>query len=359
MMRYILLSVGVTLVVLLGLMIDVQSQAPAERPAEHRQPQTIFASGRIEGATPEIELRPRLSGRIVEILVEEGQTVRKGDVLLRLDAQQYQHAVSLAAAELALAEAQLQRLLNGARSQQRSEAKALYEAKLAELERAELSWERIDELRQAKAVSLQEVDDQRTLVAALRAEVAAAKARVELIEAPARPDEVQMDEARIAAAQAQLELAKVELERTNLCAPSAGEILKIHFESGELTGPMSSEPAVVMADTSRYRVRAFVEELDAPRVKLGMTARITADGLPDKELKGHVIRLSPRMSRKQFHTDQPNERYDVKTREVWIELQWAAALVVGLPVDVRIDLEPLGSVDGGPVNSRDPRPAGQ
>ena len=345
-MRFILLAAGVTVVVVLGLLIDAQSRTPVDRPAGQSEPQTIFASGRIEGTTPEIELRPRLSGRIVELLVEEGQVVRKGVVLLRLDDEQYRHQVALAAAELALAEAQLDRLLNGARSQQRAEAAALYRAKLAELERGELSWRRISDLRRARAVSQQEADDQRTLVASLTSQVAAAKARLELLEAPARPDEVQMDKARIEAAKAQLELVKVQHERTNLRAPSDGQVLKLHVEPGELTGPTSVEPAMVMADTSRYHVRAYVEELDAPRVKLGMTARIVADGLPNRNLKGRVIRLSPRMSRKELFSDDPTERYDTKTREVWIELERREELVVGLRVDVMIDPESHVLPDG-------------
>jgi multidrug resistance efflux pump len=360
-MRFILLTAGVSVVVLLGLLIDAQSRTPVNHPSGRSEPETIFAPGRIEGTTPEIELRPRLSGRIVEVLVEEGQTVRKGDVLLRLDDEQYGHEVALAAAELALAEAQLERLINGARSQQRAEAAALCQAKLAELERAELSWRRINDLRQARAVSQQEADDQRTLVASLRGEVAAAKARAELLDAPARPDEVQMDKARIEAANAQLQLAKTQLEWTKLRAPRDGQILKIGVEAGELTGPSSAEPAVVMVDTSRYHVRAFVEELDAPRLRVGMTARITADGLPGRELHGRVIRLSPRMSRKELFSDDPSERQDIKTREVWLELLpegkldfqkgESPELVVGLPVDVIIDAPSQTPLSTQPVKS--------
>jgi len=338
------------LVVFLGLLIDAQSRTPVTRPAEQSVPAAISASGRIEGATPEIELRTRLAGRIVELLAVEGQCVHQGDVLLRLDDQQYRYEVALARAELKLAEAQLARRVNGARSQERAEAAAMCQAKLAELERAELSWRRIDGLRRHMAVSQQEADDQRTLVASLKAEVAAVKARMELLEAPARADEVEMDKARIEAAKAKVQMAEVELGRAELRAPRDGQILKLHVEPGELTGPDSAKPAVVMTDTSRLHVRAFVEELDAPRVKLGMTATIHADGLPGQQFQGRIIRLSPRLSRKELFSDDPAEHQDVKTREVWLELlaqgteeklgyQMAGSvgLVVGLPVDVIVD----------------------
>jgi HlyD family secretion protein len=358
-MRFLLISAGVTLVVLLGLMIDAQSRTPANHSVDQPGPRTIFAPGRIEGATPEIELRPRLAGRVVQVLVEEGQLVQQGQVLLQLDDEQYRHQVALAAAELDLTEAQLERLLNGAHYQERAEAAAVYRAKLAELERAELSWKRINQLREARAIPQQDADDQRTLVASLTAEVAAAKARLELLEAPARPDEVLMAKARIEAAKARLQLADVQLERTKLRAPSGSQILKIDVELGELTGPNSPQPAVTTADTSRYQVRAFVEELDAPRVKLGMIARIVADGMPDRQLTGRVIRLSPRMSRKELFSDDPAERYDVKTREVWIELEEGQSLVVGLPVDVIIDPASGTPASTEPVKSQGPKPGGQ
>ena len=116
-------------------------------------------------------------------------------------------------------------------------------------------------------------------------------------------------------------------------------MLKINGKVGELAGPTSIEPAIILADTSRYYVRAFVEERDAPRVEVGMPAKITVDALRNRKLSGRVVRLSPRMDRKSVWSDRATERYDTKTREVWIELQPGPPLVLGLRVDVTIDLK--------------------
>jgi multidrug resistance efflux pump len=134
-----------------------------------------------------------------------------------------------------------------------------------------------------------------------------------------------------------MDLARVELDRTTLRATGPAQVLKINVEQGELSGPDAAEPAIVLADTRRYRVRAFVEELDAPRVALGMKAVVVADGLPDQQLVGRVSKLSPRMTAKQIWSDDPAERYDTKAREVWLDLDTSSPLVVGLRVDVRID----------------------
>jgi multidrug resistance efflux pump len=243
------------------------------------------------------------------------------------------------------AEAELARLINGARPEERLEAEALYRAQLAELERAQLTWERIKQLRAERAITQQDADDQRTLVTGLEAKVEAAKARLQLLEAAAREDEIEMARAKIAATDAKLELARVYLERTRLVAPEDGQILRLNVRENELTGPESAAPAIVFANTSRYRVRAYVEELDAPRVAVGMSAIVTADGLPGDSFNGTVTHISPLMGRKQLFTDDPAESSDVKTREVVIDLQPTPRLVIGLRVDVKID--PASRPDSG------------
>ena len=341
----------------LGVAIDIQSSTPVVRPERSAESSQIFASGRIEGTTSEIELRPQLAGRITKVSFSEGQVVNEGDLLLQLDDQQYRQEMALAAAELVLAEAQLERLFNGAHPQQRSEAAALCRAREAELKRAEITWERTLVLLRDKAIAQQEADNQWMQVTMLRNEVEAAKARSAFLESNARPDEVHVEQARITATKARLELAKVQAEHTRLLAPCHAQVLKINGKVGELAGPASIEPAIILADTSRYYVRAFVEELDAPRVEVGMLAKITVDALRDRELLGRVVRLSPRMDRKSVWSNRATERYDTKTREVWIELQPGPPLVLGLRVDVTIDLKITSKPQPTSPKTEDSQPA--
>ena len=318
----------------------VHATQPESAPKQH----SIFAVGRIEGASLEIGLRPELAGRIAEMPVHEGDQVRKGAVLFRLDDSQYRQEVALADAGVALAKAELERLVDGAHKQERAEANALCQAKMAELEHAKSDWRRVQKLLVSRVVSQEEADLRRSQVASLDKEVQAAKAHNELLDAPARNDEIHIRLAQIQAAQARLELAKVQFDHAQVCAPCDGQILKADVAVGELVGPNSAEPAVVMADLSSYRVRTYVEELDAPRVQVGMTAIVTADGMPGKQFHGRVSRLSPRMVPKQMSSDRPSERLDTKTREVWITLEPSSALVVGLRVDVTIETDPPGPV---------------
>ncbi len=339
MTRFFILLAGVTGIVALGLIIDRQSRAPVERPSRIAASTQVFALGRIEGATPEIPLRFEKEGRVVEVLVQEGQSVRQGTVLVRLDDAEHAHGVALAQAELALAQAQLERVISGAREQERNEAKELYKAKVAALEGVQLAWQRTEGLLKGNAISQQEADDLRTRLAGLSAEVGAAKARMELLEAPPRPDDIAIAQAGVLAAKARLDLANYRLELTRLRALGDGQILNVDVEVGELTGPAAEQPVVVMADTSRFRVRAYVEELDALKLAIGMRARITSDAFGNRQLEGVLVQLSPQMGRKQLWNQDPAERYDTKTREIWVDLEQSQGeLLIGLPVDVIIDV---------------------
>lgn len=361
MIKYLILITVVSAVGGLGWFLDSRSNYPWEKPGVAARPVavedgSIHAPGRIEGSTREVELRTQVSGRIVEIAVQESQAVRKGDLLLRLDDEQYRFSVELAEAEVRLAEAALERIETGARREERLEAAAMLRARQADLQRAQLKWSRTSKLMADRVIAQQEADDHSTAVDSLKALVEADRERLRLLEAPARPDEVRMQKAKIAAAKSRLDLARNDLARSQLRAPRDGQILKVDVELGELTGPASSEPVIIMAPTEKYQVRASVDEIDAPRIELGMPAKITADGLLGTELTGRVVRLSPRMSAKELFNDRAAERLDTKTREVWIELDPAGPLVLGLPVDVTIERPRMTKPDGEKGDLKD-RPA--
>jgi HlyD family secretion protein len=294
----------------------------------------IYATGIVEGTTEDINLRSELSGQVVSMPVSIGDQVEAGAVLVQLDDRQQRQQVAAGEANVKLAEAQLERLVNGARQEERDEARALQQAKQAGLNQALRTWKRIGQLREQNAISQQEADDQQGTVETLTAEVQAAKSRMEQLEAPARGDETRVAQARVAAAQADYELAKIMLDKTRIMAPRSGQVLDVNVVVGEFVGPNSNEPAVVLSDTSKRRVRAYVEEIDAPRISLDMPVTVSADGLPGHEFRGRVLQMTPRMARKLFHNDRPEELYDTKVREVVVELDDAPELLLGLRVDV-------------------------
>jgi multidrug resistance efflux pump len=341
MVKYISAACLLTVIGVIVSIIDARSsQVIGSSPGaaiRREAPKTIYATGVVEGATQDIHLRAEQVGLVREVLVAVGQWVEAGDVLVRLDGARQQQEVALATARLELANADLERLRNGARPEEREEVRALVRAAEARLEQAVRNLERIDRLRNDRAVTQQEADDQQALVDTSRAELEAAQARLRQVEAPARADEVRAAEARVAGAEAELNLAKIVLSKAEVRAPSRGCVLDIHAEPGELTGPNATRPLVVLSDTSVVRVRAYVEELDAPRVRVGMTARITADGLPGQTFRGVVVNISPQVVSKQLWSGAPHELYDVLNREVLIDVSRLIPLPVGLRVEVNLE----------------------
>jgi multidrug resistance efflux pump len=329
-----LITVMATTIAVIDLRSD-ESTATRQRTSESSSASGgIYATGIVEGASQDVELLPEQAGRIAEVLVAAGDEVKRGQVLLRLDSARQEREVALAEADRALALAELERLKNGARREEREEANALVRAAHARLIQAEQTWKRIQPLRHGDAITLQDVDNQQAAVDTSRAELEAARARLMQIEAPAREDEMRAAEARVAAAQAKLDLANINLTKTALCAPHRGRVLDVNVEAGEMTGPDAPHPLVVLADTTTIRVRAFVEELDAPRVRVGMEAEVKADGLPNTVFPGRVVSISPRMVAKSFFAERPGELYDTKVREVLLELAPNEQLILGLRVDV-------------------------
>jgi multidrug resistance efflux pump len=335
MTKYLFFIFAVTLLAVGGVWLEQQSRPQAEPAPTVLEANVVHASGRVEGATPDVKLRFEIPGRISESRVREGQFVDVGTLLMRLDPEAHKQRVALKEAERDLADAELRRLKLGAHEHERLEAKSLWESRQAELKRAKQTWERGAQLRPG-AISKQENEDNQTQMEALIHQVAAAKARLDFINSAAREDEVLAAEARCHAAAAQLEMAKVELSKTELVAPSAGVVAKLGREPGELASPVDSEPSVLLVDTRQLRVRAFVEEQDASRVAVGQRVSVHLENSPGAPLAGQISELAPRMSRKQAWSDQPDERYDLKTREVLILLKSTEGLLPGLAVEVEI-----------------------
>jgi multidrug resistance efflux pump len=299
-------------------------------------PDQVAANGIVEGAQPEMALRPEVAGTLAAVYVRENQQVAQGEVLAELQNETQKQQVALARADVAIAQAQLERLKNGERAEKRKAAAAVEEAKRAIYNEALSDWKRSQVLVENRSGSQEQYERDHYRVLRAQAELTQAQAERALVEAKARPDEVAIAQGQVAAAEARLRLAEAELAKTRLRAPVAGRILQRYAEPGETTGPLSSQPVLLLADVSKRRVRAFIEELDATQVKVGQRAVVTADAVPGKEFAGCVAVVLPRMGKRAPQTDQPGEYKDVYYREVLIDLSGADELPLNLRIQTRI-----------------------
>lgn len=313
---------------------------PGARPPGLFSPDQVAANGVVEGAAPAVELRTELLGTIAAVHYRENEWVAKGSVLAELNSESQREQVGVAAAEALVAAADLDRVVNGERPERRKAAADAEAALKVAYDHAEAKWKRAKtEADRGIGVAAQ-FEEVTFALARARAEYERAKAERAVVDAPARADEVTAARARLGTAEARLRLAKAELARTRLLAPSDGTVLQRFAEPGDMAGPTSTRPILVLADLSRLRVRAFVEELDAGRTRPGQPAVVTADGLPGHEFRGTVAAVLPRMSRVAPQSDAPGEYKDVYFREVLIDLDRGQELPISLRVRVRIDTRP-------------------
>ena len=316
------------------------SIAAAERNHEATTFTRLQAPGKVQGATETVELRSRIEEQIVQIAVAEGDWVARGEVLIRLDRDRLAQERDLAQAAKNLAVAKKSRLVNGARETEITTARLVHEAQLMPLWSAERSLERFQKLFEQKAVSRQSVDQLVAKVDSLRSTAAAAKARLETLLLPARVDEVAAADAEIQAAEAQLKIATLNFQRCDVLAPINGRVLKINARLGELTGPSSSTPLILMSNTTQLFVLAEVDEFDALSVQVGQQCEIKTDAQIQKMIAGRVVSIEPIMHPKEVFGQWAAERIDTFSRRIKIAIKSNLDLPVGLPVDVIINSVP-------------------
>lgn len=258
MKRWILIGGGVLLLAAIVVANLVRSKAPSVEarfsPVERRDvTATISAPGRVR-AVSSVDLSAEVPGRVVELNVEEGDSVRAGDLLLRLDDDQYRSRVEQADAALRSARANL----------------ALSEARQ---EKTKSDLARLQALKEKALASEQAVEQALT------------DNRVQVADVDSRRQEVSRYEAALAD-------ARDNLEKTVYRAPVSGVVSRLNVEKGEIviTGTMNNPGTVILtiADLSQMEVEAEVDETDVVYVRAGQRASITVDAIPDTTFEGTV-----------------------------------------------------------------------
>ncbi len=295
---------------------------------------SIFAAGRVEGIAPEIKLFATIRDPITRIDVQESEMVTEGQLLVELDSQMVRAELELARAGVQLAIAERDRLRSGSTQNEKDEAHQMCEHRYAEMITAGKMHDRGLRLAQSNTISKADLDEYETRAHSTKALHAAALAHFAAINDPARVEDVQSTEARLAAAKAKLSVAEAAFAKTQIKAPSDGQVLQINVEVGELPG---EEPLVIMCNTTSLQVRASVDEFDALRVRVGQTVHIKSNAMQNKTFGGRVSKIRPRMHQKQVVSERPNSHLDTRSREIWVEIETGLPLIVGLPVELWID----------------------
>ena len=311
----------------------------------------ITASGKVV-PVQSVNLSPKTSGQLTELRVEQGDRIKQGQIIARMDsadiqAQLLQARAGLAQAQaqldqaragsrieeigqsrarLAQAEAQLALARAGSRSEEIEQAKAQVDVAKARVNLTSSRVQRNRELAQQGAIAQDKLDevlsDDRSARASLQeterrlaqlqngsrseeidqqqATVAEARQSLLLLENGTRPEEIRARQAAVAAAIGELKAVQVKLEDTIIRAPFSGIVTQKYAQEGAFVTPTTSASSTASATSSSIvalaqgvEIKAEVPEIDVAQIKQGQPVEIVADAYPDKVFKGHVRLISP------------------------------------------------------------------
>jgi len=348
---------------------------------------TLRVSGNIEVTDAEVSFK--IPGRVEQRLVDEGQTVKTGQVVARLDDAELSQEAALRRADAQAAQAALDELLAGSRPEEIAQAKAASErakARLdellagsrpqelaaaeaalrraqAETERAKLDMDRYTGLYKKEIVSAQQNDAIRTAyetslerqreaeeqfklvregprkeaIEQARAAYLEAQEYYELVRKGPRKETIAQARARAEQARQALAVAETRLSYATLFSPLSGIVLSKNIESGEYVA--AGTPIVTVGDLEHPWLRAYINETDLGRVKVGQRVRVTTDTFPGKAYDGRVSFISSQAEFTPKNVQTEKERvklvYRIKVEIANPQME----LKPGMPADAEILFE--------------------
>ncbi len=319
--------------ILAATLLALVSGCTGQPPPPDAGPPRVAAQGFVEPAGDVHRLAFLRDGVIKQLLVRAGDMVERGQVLARQDDRLVRAQLLEAEAELARAEAKLAQVKAGKSDEEIAAQAALHDLARCDAALAKEEHERHRALKSAGAVTDSEADRRAAEHAAADARVASARAQLDHVRGFVRPTDVAVAEREGDGAAARVESARAALSERELAAPVAGTVLEIIKREGEAAGPLTAEPVLLLADLSRLRVRAEVEELSALKVRSGAPCRVWLPGA-DESVTGVVEEVRSAMGRKTVFARSARERRDLDTRDVLIGLT-----ATGLPVGLRVEVE--------------------
>ena len=336
------LAIGLGVLLLTGSLIFASQRshlaAATATPQASQSPLLIAGPGRVEPYSEDIKIGSELSGRLKAVKVEEGDTIRRGQVLAELENADYRAQVESARANVLAKEATLRKVINGARRQERDEAWSSVNEAKAVLENSKSELRRHQQLFSAGVEPREELERYVREADVAQAKYDAAVQQHALVDDHAREEDQSLAEADLKLAQGQLAEAEARYEKTFIRSPIDGTVLRKHHRDGESVSNSSTvpDPILTIGDRKSLRVRVDVDETDVSKVRVGQRAYVTADAFGKQKFWGHIVRVGQQLGPKNVHTDEPSEKVDTKILETLVQLDPGSNLPDGLRVDAFI-----------------------
>ena len=246
------------------------------------------AQGRVEGASDVLSLGTSATGTVAELRVVEGEHVKAGQRLVRIECGAVERELEARKSDLQAAEAVLSRVVKGPRPEEIAIGIANVNLAVARSEEADKTADRAHRLRAGYTVTqvqIDQADRDSRIAAALLDEV---RAKLDLLRAGSRQEDIDEARARRDAAEKRVAEIATRLGYCSVDAPIDGIVLNVRVSPGQYVSAMVPVTLVAMVDDARRRVRTFVDDREAAKLCLRQRARIAADGLSGVQTEGMI-----------------------------------------------------------------------
>jgi HlyD family secretion protein len=279
----------------------------------------LSASGYVV-AHHKIAVGAKVMGRVAWIGVEKGDMVQEGQTLVRLEDSEFRAQVNQARANLAAAQARLDRLRTGSRPEEKLKDKAAVLQAEANLKNAEAEYQRTESLYRSGVASKADFDRALAQRDSAVAMVQAARQSSAMTDIGPRKEEIQAGQAEVNQMKAALDYANTQLAATEIKAPVSGTVLERIVERGEMVSPSAfggsgARTSVVdLADLTDLQVELDISQTDFARLKPNQRAEIIPEAYPNLRYTGFIEEIAPEANRAKstvqvkVKVESPNEQ---------------------------------------------------
>ncbi|MBI5970534.1 MAG: efflux RND transporter periplasmic adaptor subunit [Deltaproteobacteria bacterium] len=328
--------------VLLAVLIFASRRTGEQKPQGGQNPPAISslkrfvaAEGKIETeAGGQVDVGSELIGRIAKVYVKVGDEVKAGDVLASLDSKDYQARLKGSESELAVALSRLAEVRAGSRTEEIKRAQYILDGAVAEAELAKKNLLRHRDLHAKGFISEYQLEEKVSAFKVAKARVKERRQELTLLEKGPKAETLVFYEKSVEAAKAAATFNGSLLEKSVIRSPISGRVIRKLMEEGETVIPET--PMLTVADVTRVRVNAEVDETDIGRIALGDEADITSDAYPGQVYKGVITEINDYVGERKVKPNNTAKNMDMKVIQVKLALKERTPLKLGMTVDVRI-----------------------
>lgn len=244
-----------------------------------------FMSGKVQ-ADKSVVITSKINARISNISVDIGSTVNAGDGIISLDTKDLESQIGQAQAAVDVAEANLNKIKSGTRSEQIDEAQAAVESAKANYENAEANNRRNKNVYNAGGITKSQLDQGETTLKVAESTYKSAQAALDMANNGETAESIAIAEAQVKSAQAALNTAQVQFQNGTISSPISGVVISKNINNGELA--TVGTPLLSIANLDTIVVDAYVPSTYINQISVKEEVVIKISEIPDKEFQGEI-----------------------------------------------------------------------